>query len=109
MPPTSSSGNWQKLRFRPVHRLEGLVFYFSLTWINARSLALQLGCSTQPIFRVYKDMAALKQDLFAYFHGIASMLATNQFAMQKKEIEQMLHHAFFGFLHQLKVVDGNES
>ncbi len=45
---------------------------FSLTrekgweYINARSLALLLGCSTQPIFRVYKDMAELKRDLFSY-------------------------------------------
>lgn len=34
--------------------------------INARSLASQLSCSTQPIFRIYKDMAELKRDLFAY-------------------------------------------
>lgn len=37
--------------------------------INARSLALQLNCSTQPIFRVYKDMAELKSDLFSYIEG----------------------------------------
>lgn len=37
--------------------------------INARSLALQLACSTQPIFRVYKDMAELKSDLFSYIEG----------------------------------------
>ncbi len=48
---------------------------FSLTrekgweYINARSLALLLGCSTQPIFRVYKDMAELKRDLFSYVEG----------------------------------------
>ncbi|OPX45094.1 hypothetical protein CLHUN_09810 [Ruminiclostridium hungatei] len=38
-------------------------------YINARSLALQLACSTQPIFRVYKDMAELKRDLFSYAEG----------------------------------------
>lgn len=37
--------------------------------INARSLASQLSCSTQPIFRIYKDMAELKGDLFAYIEG----------------------------------------
>ena len=38
-------------------------------FINARSLALQLACSTQPIFRVYKDMVELKRDLFSYIEG----------------------------------------
>ena len=33
--------------------------------INARSLASVLGCSTQPIFRVYKNMEELAEDLFA--------------------------------------------
>ena len=33
--------------------------------INARFLAEQIGCSTQPIFRVYKNMEELKQDLIS--------------------------------------------
>lgn len=158
--------------------------------VNARSLALQLGCSTQPIFRIYKDMAELKKDLFSHVesfynryletrmdpgnlflsigmayisfareesnlfrmifmdhhfkvnnfmdmlegdentaiasgiaaahgisledarllyvetwlftHGIASMLVTNSFTFQEKEIEQMLRNAFMGFLIQIK-------
>lgn len=32
--------------------------------INARALATKLGCSTQPIFRIYQSMDALEQDLF---------------------------------------------
>lgn len=31
--------------------------------INARSLAVKLGCSTQPIFRAYENMGELKADL----------------------------------------------
>ncbi len=31
--------------------------------VNARSLARELGCSTQPLFRIYKSMEELKTDL----------------------------------------------
>ncbi|EMS72203.1 TetR/AcrR family transcriptional regulator [Ruminiclostridium cellobioparum] len=37
--------------------------------INARSLASKLSCSTQPIFRIYKDMAELKKDIFDYIEA----------------------------------------
>lgn len=36
--------------------------------INARSIADALGCSTQPIFRIYANMADLKQDLYEYIN-----------------------------------------
>ena len=32
---------------------------------SARNLAAFLGCSTQPIFRVYENMEALKTDVYA--------------------------------------------
>ena len=32
--------------------------------ITSRRLAAAAGCSTQPIFRIYENMAALKQDVF---------------------------------------------
>ena len=32
--------------------------------LTARKLAERLNCSTQPIFRVYENMDALKRDLF---------------------------------------------
>jgi AcrR family transcriptional regulator len=32
--------------------------------VNARELAKRLGCSTQPIFRVYENMEQLKQELY---------------------------------------------
>lgn len=34
--------------------------------LTARNIAQKLHCSTQPIFRVYENMAALKKDLFEY-------------------------------------------
>jgi AcrR family transcriptional regulator len=34
--------------------------------INARSIANELGCSTQPIFRIYENMSELKHTLFSY-------------------------------------------
>ncbi|MBQ7636517.1 MAG: TetR/AcrR family transcriptional regulator [Lachnospiraceae bacterium] len=41
--------------------------------LSARHLALKAGCSTQPIFRIYKSMTELDQDLFLkcadYFSG----------------------------------------
>ena len=33
--------------------------------VTARKLAAKAGCSTQPIFRVYKNMEELAEDLFA--------------------------------------------
>ena len=33
--------------------------------VSARTLAAKAGCSTQPIFRVYKNMEELGEDLFA--------------------------------------------
>lgn len=35
------------------------------TQVSARTLAARAGCSTQPIFRVYKNMEELGDDLFA--------------------------------------------
>ena len=32
--------------------------------LTARNLAVELGCSTQPIFRVYENMESLRADLF---------------------------------------------
>jgi len=37
-----------------------------LSGVTARNIARRLGCSTQPIFRIWESMDALKQDLFAY-------------------------------------------
>jgi len=34
--------------------------------VNARDVAAVLGCSTQPIFRLYASMAELKEDLYEY-------------------------------------------
>lgn len=34
--------------------------------VNARNIAKKLGCSTHPIFRVYKNMSELKQKLYKY-------------------------------------------
>ncbi|MCH5263352.1 MAG: TetR/AcrR family transcriptional regulator, partial [Lachnospiraceae bacterium] len=33
--------------------------------VSARTLAAKAGCSTQPIFRVYKNMEELGNDLYA--------------------------------------------
>lgn len=41
----------------------GLVRKGGLGCVNARSLAAALGCSTQPVFRVYKNMAQLFAEL----------------------------------------------
>ncbi len=37
--------------------------------VNARSIAKELNCSTHPIFRVYKNMSKLKQELFKYIEN----------------------------------------
>jgi AcrR family transcriptional regulator len=37
-----------------------------LSGVTARNIARRLGCSTQPIFRIWDGMDALKRDLFAY-------------------------------------------
>lgn len=34
-----------------------------ITEVNARSIAKQLNCSTQPLFRIYQNMNELKEDL----------------------------------------------
>jgi len=34
--------------------------------VTARNLARRLGCSTQPIFRIWRSMDELKRDLFTY-------------------------------------------
>lgn len=39
-------------------------------YVSARSLAERLQCSTQPIFRIYKNMDMLKKDLFEYTNNI---------------------------------------
>jgi len=36
--------------------------------LNARNIAEKLGCSTQPIFRIYSNMAELKKELFEYIN-----------------------------------------
>lgn len=40
--------------------------------INARSVAKTLNCSTKPLFRLYKNMDELKQDLFAQMNKYCS-------------------------------------
>ena len=39
---------------------------YGFNYVNARSIAKELGCSTHPIFRVYVNMSELKKDLFCY-------------------------------------------
>lgn len=38
--------------------------------LNARSIAVQIGCSTQPIYSAYKNMAELKADVYSEICGI---------------------------------------
>ncbi|MFT8390921.1 MAG: TetR/AcrR family transcriptional regulator [Sporolactobacillus sp.] len=70
--------------------------------INARSLAAALSCSTKPIFRIYKNMEALKQDVIdrlnAYYNAfmeekmnnhnrlLTQSIAYIMFARQEKQI-----------------------
>ncbi len=52
--------------------------------INARKLAEQLDCSTQPIFSNYPSMEALKEDILRYASSVyIEFITTN---MQKKRI-----------------------
>lgn len=58
-----------------------LVRHSGMECVNARGLAELLGCSTKPLFRLYKSMEALKQDLLsrsnqycsAYIQGYADL------------------------------------
>lgn len=40
--------------------------------VNARSIAQALGCSTKPLFRLYKNMDELKQDVLAQINRYCS-------------------------------------
>ena len=40
--------------------------------VTARKLATHIGCSTQPIFRVYENMESLRNDLFNMARDSAS-------------------------------------
>ena len=37
--------------------------------LNARSLAVKIGCSTRPLYSVYQNMDEIKNDLFEYANG----------------------------------------
>lgn len=58
---------------------------YGFNYVNARSIAKELNCSTHPIFRVYENMSELKKDLFDYIekyynHFIESQMSdTNLF------------------------------
>lgn len=49
--------------------------------VTARKLAAHIGCSTQPIFRIYDNMEALKRDLF----NMAREYYDNYYLNHKKE------------------------
>ena len=41
--------------------------------VNARSIAKEMNCSTNPIFRVYKNMDELKEELIALAMPISNL------------------------------------
>jgi AcrR family transcriptional regulator len=51
---------------------------YGFNFVNARSIAKELGCSTHPIFRAYANMSELKKDLFGYIEKFYNQFMENR-------------------------------
>lgn len=61
--------------------------------VNARALALKLGCSTQPIFSNYASMSDLKRDLYRFVQA-----HFDQLAEQRMQGEQFFHQLGLAYI-----------
>lgn len=63
--------------------------------INARSIAKTLNCSTKPLFRLYKNMDELKQDLFVQMNKYCSDYLQEYLGFNKDYIGVALRYISF--------------
>lgn len=63
--------------------------------VNARSVAEVLGCSTKPLFRLYKNMDELKQDLFSQINQHCSHYLREYAGFHKDYIGVALRYISF--------------
>lgn len=63
--------------------------------INARSVANALNCSTKPLFRLYKNMDELKQDLFCQMNKYCSDYLKEYSGFNQDHIGVALHYIKF--------------
>lgn len=70
--------------------------------VNARSLAKALGCSTKPLFRIYENMEALKDDVKAALDGVYSAFMESRMTEENRLLSQGV--AYVAFARSEKVI-----
>lgn len=63
--------------------------------VNARSVAKRLGCSTQPLFRLYENMEALKADLRLTMDGVYDLFMNVRMKPENRLLTQGMAYVEF--------------
>lgn len=73
----------------------GLVRRGGLACVNARSLADALGCSTQPVFRVYKNMDEFRRDLRLAMDAVYDSFMSARMREENRLLTQSIAYVAF--------------
>ena len=82
-------------RAEALHAAVSIVSQKGIEGLNARSLAELLGCSTKPLFRIYRNMDQLKLDVFSYINSYCSDFLRNQLDLARDYIGLAIRYVCF--------------